>query len=257
MTPVEPSSELRFGAWRPRQLPSPNLGLIFDGLVHAEQPDLAAPANYVDEILLADDHRETFFALIDRVGLVVCKNVASVDGTHADVRGRSSRGRMSQSELYHHDGCSGPEKPRVVEIRCPHQALPRVVATAIAPWPATVHAMILELSPELRAADADVVAWHATLLAEGTLAEADHDVAQGAVNRIVRMAMTTEGARGFFRAVDERAGAYREPWSRGESRFIANANPVRTMQHRRAYLEPPGRPSGHLVKRWPAGPAMH
>ena len=43
----------------------------------------------------------------------------------------------------------------------------------------------------------------------------------------------------------------------GESRFIANANPVRTMQHRRAYLEVPGRPSGHLVKRWPAGPAMH
>jgi hypothetical protein len=50
---------------------------------------------------------------------------------------------------------------------------------------------------------------------------------------------------------------YREPWTMGERRFIANANPGATMQHRRAYLEVPGRPNGRLVKRWPAGPAMH
>ena len=256
MTPVEPFTELRFGAWRPRLVASPGLGTIIDGLVH-DQPEVSAPADYVDEVLLAAAHREAFFALIDRAGLVVCRNVGGDDRTHAVVRGRSSRGRMSQSELYHHDGCAGPEKPRVVEIRCPHQAVRRAIATAVAPFPDTVHASLLELSAEMRAADPEVVRWHATLIADGGLADTDYDVAQGAINRIVRLAMTTEAARGFFRAVDDRAGAYREPWTMGESRFIANANPVRTMQHRRAYLAPPGQPSGHLVKRWPAGPAMH
>ncbi len=258
MSLVAPLSEpdLRFGAWRLHQVAWAGPGVIVDSVIH-DQPAVAAPADYVDEILLAPEHQQAFFALVDRAGLVVCKGVGGDDRSHALVRGRSSRGRMSQSELYHHDGCSGPEKPRVVEIRCPHQTLARAVPTAIAPWPATVHAMLLELPAELRAADADVVAWHAALVADGTLADVDHDLIQGAVNRIVRLAMTTEAARGFFRAVDERAGAYREPWTMGESRFIANANPGRTMQHRRAYLETPGRPSGHLVKRWPAGPAMH
>jgi hypothetical protein len=256
MTDVEPTSDLRFGPWRLRRVPWAGLGLIVDGLIH-DQPGLAPPAAYVDAVLLTADHREAFFALIDRAGLVVCRDVVGVDGTHAEVRGRSSRGRMSQSELYHHDGCSGPEKPRVVEIRCPHQIVPRAIATAVAPFAAVVHGMLLELSAELRAADPEVVAWHATLIADGALAAEAYDLAQGAINRIVRLAMDAESARAFYRAVDERAGAYREPWTMGESRFIANANRGLTMQHRRAYLEPPGRPSGHLVKRWPAGPAMH
>jgi hypothetical protein len=249
--------DLQFGAWRPRVVTRSGLGVVIDGLAHAD-PAIAAPAAYVDEILLADAHREAFFALIDRAGLVVCKQVGGDDATHAEVRGRSSRGRLSQSEHYHHDGCSGPEKPRVVEIRCPYQTVPRAIATAIAPFPGTVHAMLRALPARLRGADAEVATWFATLERDGALPADDHDVAQGAVNRIVRLAMDAETARGYFRDVDDLAGAYREPWTMGESRFIANNNPGHTMQHRRAYLEPPrGQANGRLVKRWPAGPAMH
>ena len=145
----------------------------------------------------------------------------------------------------------------MVEIRCPYQPLPRAIATAIAPFHATVHAMLRELSAELRGADAEVVAWHARLTVDGALPDDDYDLAQGAINRIVRVALDAEATRRYFRAVDVAAGAYREPWTMGESRFIANANPGATLQHRRAYLEPPGRPNGHLVKRWPAGPELH
>ena len=151
----------------------------------------------------------------------------------------------------------GPDQAARRRDPLPYQALPRAIATAIAPFHETVHAMLEALSPELRTADPDVVAWHATLTADGALAADDYDVAQGAVNRIVRMAMNAEATRAYFRAVDARVGAFREPWSMGESRFIANANATRTMQHRRAYLEEPGRPNGRLVKRWPAGPEMH
>jgi hypothetical protein len=256
MTSCDPS----FGPWRLRRVTWTGLGIVVDGLVHADGVT-AAPAADVDRVLLTDAHREAFFALIDAAGLVVCRQVGGDDANHAPVRGRSSRGRLSPSELYHHDGCSGPTKPPVVEIRCPYQPLPRAIATAIAPFHPTVHAMLHELSPELRTADAEVVGWHAALTADGGLADDDYDRAQGAVNRIVRTAMDAEATRAYFRAVDARAGAYREPWQLGESRFIANANanadPARTMQHRRAYLEAPGRPNGHLVKRWPAGPAMH
>lgn len=244
-----------FGPWRLRTVPWTGLGLIVDGLVH-DDAAVVAPESYVDLVLLTAEHRDAFFALIDRVGLVVCRGVGGDDATHAEVRGRSSRGKLSPSELYHHDGCSGPEKPRVVEIRCPHQTLPRAIATAIAPFRATVHAMLTCLSAELRSADPGVVAWHQQLAVDGALAADDYDLAQGAVNRIVRLAMNAEATRSYFRAVDAAAGAYREPWTMGESRFIANANPGATMQHRRAYLEEPGRPNGHLVKRWPAGPAM-
>ncbi|MBK9035239.1 MAG: hypothetical protein IPL61_28955 [Myxococcales bacterium] len=248
--------ELRFGPWRPRWSDWTGLGVILDGLVH-DQPEVAAPADYVDLVLLTPDHRAAFLALIDDAGLVVCRNVGGADATHAEVRGRSSRGRLSPSELYHHDGCAGPTKPRVVEIRCPYQPVPRAIATAIAPFHTTVHAMLEVLSPELRGADPEVVAWHAALAADGALPLDAYDRAQGAINRITRVAMSAEATRAYFRAVDARAGAYREPWTMGESRFIANSNPGRTMQHRRAYLEPPGPPNGHLIKRWPDGPAMH
>lgn len=243
-----------FGPWTIRLADWPGLGLVIDGL----DGDGVAPASYVDDVLLQPEHREAFFALVDRHGLVVCRNVGGDDATHQDVRGRSSRGRLSQGEHYHHDGCSGPEKPRVVEIRCPYQTIPRHTATAIAPFPETVHAMLRELPAELRGADGEVAAWFAVLERDGALPRDEYDAAQGALNRVVRLAMNAETARAYFRAVDLRAGAYREPWTMGESRFIANANPGRTMQHRRAYLEPAGgRPNGHLVKRWPAGPDLH
>ena len=82
----------------------------------------------------------------------------------------------------------------------------------------------------------------------------DWDAIQGTVNRAVRRALSAEDQRAYLRQVDVRVGAYREPWEMGESRFIANANPGHTMQHRRAYLEVHAgkRPNGSLVKRWPA-----
>lgn len=243
-------SELRFGPWRARTASPPPFGVIVLGLVH-DDGATAAPADYVNDVLLAPPHRDAFLALVDSAGLVVCRDVGGDDALHEEVRGRSSRGRLSQGEHYHHDGCSGPTKPRVVEIRCPNQLVPRHTSTAIAPFPETVHAMLLELPAELRAAPG-IAPWDAALRADGALPADQYDAAQGAVNRLVRVAMPAETARAYFRAVDDRAGAYRAPWSFGESRFIANDNAGRTMQHRRAYLEPPGRANGRLVKRWPA-----
>ena len=231
-----------FGGWRARIGAWQGLGVVIDGL----DGDKPTPADYVNEVLIAPAHRETFFALIDRVGLVVCKRVGGDDALHRDVRGRSSRGRLSQGEFFHHDGCSGPVKPRVVEIRCPYQDVERHTFTAIAPFVEVVAAMRAELPARLAVPDAD-----------------DLDVVQGSINRVVRRALTAEQQRAYLRAVDVRVGAYREPWEMGESRFIANANANananagRTMQHRRAYLEPhTGRPNGSLVKRWPADPQL-
>ena len=65
---------LRFGAWRLRPTAWAGLGVVVDGLVH-DQPEVAAPADYVGEVLLAPAHRDAFFALIDHAGLVVCRNV--------------------------------------------------------------------------------------------------------------------------------------------------------------------------------------
>ncbi len=68
----------------------------------------------------------------------------------------------------------------------------------------------------------------------------------------MRKKLNAEGARSYFRQVDVAANAYFEPWTLGESRFIANANSGITMQHRRAYQAPHtgGVANGHLVKRW-------
>jgi len=191
-------------------------------------------------------------AALDGLTMSDCKQVGSDHPTHRDVRGRSSRGKLSQGEYYHHDGCSGPTKPRVVEIRCPYQTVGRSIATAVAPFPETLYAMLRELPAELR--DAELGAWHTALETDGALPADQWDLVQGAINRTVRRELDAEAARAYFRSVDLRAGAYREPWTMGESRFIANANPDRTLQHRRAYLEvhSGGRPNGKLVKRWPA-----
>ncbi len=249
--PLEPDA-LLLGAWRLRLGDGPGPGVVIEGLI-SEVEGVPVPADYANAILLSDVHREAFLGLIDRAGLVVCKGVGGDDAAHRDVRGRSSRGKLSQGEYYHHDGCSGPTKPRVVEIRCPHQAVERHTATAVAPFPEVLHAQLLALPARLRS-DPEVEAAHAALVAEGRLPEAVWDLVQGAVNRTVRRELSAEGARAYLRDVDLLAGAHREPWSMGESRFIANANPNKTMQHRRAYLEPHtgGRPNGKLVKRWPA-----
>ena len=241
---------LQLGPWRLRLAPWTGLGVVIEALEPVDDGE-PAPADYVNEVLLREPQRAAFFDLIDRAGLVVCKQVGGDDAAHRDVRGRSSRGKLSQGEYYHHDGCSGPSKPRVVEIRCPYQAVGRSIATAVAPFPETLYAMLRELPAELR--DAELAAWHATLEADGCLPADQWDLVQGTINRTVRRELGAEAARAYFRAVDLRAGAYREPWTMGESRFIANANPTRTLQHRRAYLEvhSGGVPNGKLVKRWP------
>ena len=240
----------RFGPWRVRASARAGFGLVVTGLDH--EAGVAAPVDYINEVLLGDQHAEAFYALIDREGLVVCRDAcADVHPTYQDVRGRSSRGRLSQGEYYHHDGCSGPTKPRVVEIRCPHQAVARHTHTAVAPFPATLYAMLLELPTALRAGGV-LGGHHAAVAAGEPLPVEAWDPVQGLVIRAVRRALSAEDARGYLRAVDVRAGAHREPWTMGESRFIANANAGRTMQHRRAYLELPGeRANGKLVKRWP------
>jgi hypothetical protein len=247
------SSLLRFGEWQfaTRPLSGPaGLGLAILGL-HDAPAD--APEDYLHTILLADAHRAAFFDLVDREGLVVCENVACSHPTYRFVRGRSSRGRLSQGEYYHHDGCSGPVKPRVVEIRFPHQPAARRVATAVAPFPETVIAMLHELPPTLASRD-DLPAWRARVDAGETLSREDWDTLQGRITRVIRKELDAEQARAWFRVVDARLGAWVFPWQWGESRFIANNNAGRTFQHRRAYLEPAsdGRENGNLVKRWPA-----
>ena len=73
--------------------------------------------DYLHEVLLGPHHKDTFLKLIEREKLVVCKNVDTNDPTYRRVRGKSSGGKLSQAEYYHHDGCSCPVKPAVVEIR--------------------------------------------------------------------------------------------------------------------------------------------
>lgn len=240
------------GSWRIRRHSWQGLGFIIDGLVSEER---LTPPDYVNDILLTPEHRSAFLALVDREGLVVCKNVGGNDALHKDVRGRSSRGRLSQGEYYHHDGCSGPVKPRVVEIRCPYQPTERHVATAVAAFPELLVAMVRAL-PNHLCLDAELQTVHARIMAgECFSGEAAH-TAQGILNRSLRRRLSAEAARAYFREVDLAAGAYREPWALGESRFIANNNSGKTMQHRRAYLDPhsDSRPNGRLLKRWPDGP---
>jgi hypothetical protein len=238
------TSEIRVGQWRLRARRAGAFGLILDGIVGAIEDD------WLHEVLRGHDDREALFELVDREGLVVCKNVRTAHPTYRGVRGRSSRGRLSQGESYHHDGCASDTRPRVVEIRCPHQPTERHTRTAIAPFPATVIAMLDELPPRLRARD-ELNTVVGRLDVASTPAQ--WDLAQGVLNRMIRRELGTDEARAYFCAVDVRVGAYREPWELGESRLIANENRGRTMQHRRAYLEPPdGRANGRLLKRWPA-----
>lgn len=242
------SSVLSFAnaLWRVRR-PKPFV-LVIEGEVGQEG---ALPSDYLHDKLLLPEWREAFYQLVDATGLVVCLNVHSQHPTYRDVRGRSSKGRLSQGEYYHHDGCTGPVKPRFVEIRCPIQPQTRGVATAVAPHRDVVRAMVQVLPAEL--------ATNAALAGQDMSPEAldqmDHaalDQLQGLITRTVRKKLNAEGARSYFRQVDAAANAYFEPWALGESRFIANANSGVTMQHRRAYQAPHtgGVANGHLVKRW-------
>ncbi len=232
--------------WRVRR-PRPFV-LVIEGEVGQEAQE---PNDYLHDKLLLPEWREDFYKLVDATGLVACLNVHTQHPTYRDVRGRSSKGRLSQGEYYHHDGCTGPVKPRFVEIRCPIQPQTRGVATAIAPHHDVVKAMAQMLPAELAAtaalADQDM---RPDTIARMGYAALDH--LQGLITRTVRKKLNAEGARSYFRQVDVAANAYFEPWALGESRFIANANSGITMQHRRAYQAPHtgGVANGHLVKRW-------
>jgi hypothetical protein len=243
-----PTSVLHFAnaQWRVRR-PRPFV-LVIEGEVGQEGTE---PSDYLHEQLLLPEWREAFYQLVDATGLVVCLNAHTQHPTYRDVRGRSSKGRLSQGEYYHHDGCTGPVKPRFVEIRCPIQPQTRGVATAVAPHHDVVKAMVQGLPAELAASPA-----LANLdMSPATISQMDDaalDHLQGLITRTVRKKLNAEGARSYFRQVDATANAYFEPWALGESRFIANANSGITMQHRRAYQAPHtgGVANGHLVKRW-------
>ena len=232
--------------WRVRR-PKPFV-LVIEGEVGQED---STPSDYLHEQLLLPEWREAFYQLVDATGLVVCLNVHTQHPSYRDVRGRSSKGRLSQGEYYHHDGCSGPVKPRFVEIRCPIQPQTRGVATAVAPHREVVKAMVQVLPAEL--ADTPALAGQDMRLDTiGQMDDAALDQLQGLITRTVRKKLNAEGARSYFRQVDAAAHAYFEPWALGESRFIANANSGVTLQHRRAYqsTHTGGVANGHLVKRW-------
>ena len=234
--------------WRVRR-PKPFV-LVFEGEFSNE--DAPQPSDYLHDHLLQPEWREAFYKLVDATGLVVCLNLHTAHPTYRDVRGRSSKGRLSQGEYYHHDGCTGPVKPRFVEIRCPVQPQTRGVATAIAPHRDVVKAMVQVLPADL-AANAALAAQDMRPTTLRQMDEAALDHLQGLITRTVRKKLSAEGARAYFRQVDAAANAYFEPWALGESRLIANANSAMTMQHRRAYqtAHTGGVANGHLVKRWP------
>ena len=233
--------------WHVRR-PKPYV-LVIEGQVGQEP---TAPGDYLHDKLLVPEWREAFYQLVDATGLVVCLNVHTQHLTYRDVRGRSSKGRLSQGEYYHHDGCSGPVRPRFVEIRCPIQPQTRGVAAAVAPHHDVVKAMVQVLPAELAATSA-LAAQDMRPQLLNHMDEAALDILQGLITRTVRKKLNAEGARAYFRQVDAAANAYFEPWALGESRFIANANSGLTLQHRRAYQAPHtgGVANGHLVKRWP------
>ncbi len=242
------SSVLEFAnaLWRVRR-PKPFV-LVIEGEVGHQETE---PSDYLHDKLLLPEWREAFYQLIDTTGLVVCLNSHTQHPTYRDVRGRSSKGRLSQGEYYHHDGCTGPVKPRFVEIRCPIQPQTRGVATAVAPHRDVVKAMVQVLPVEL-ATNAALAGQDMRTENLNKMEDAALDHLQGLITRTVRKKLKAEGARSYFRQVDVAANAYFEPWALGESRFIANANSGITMQHRRAYQAPHtgGVANGHLVKRW-------
>jgi hypothetical protein len=252
----DPASEVLHFAncqWQVRR-PKPFV-LVIQGEVSVSHDQAAAPSDYLHDKLLLPEWREAFYQLVDATGLVVCLNVHTTHPTYRDVRGRSSKGRLSQGEYYHHDGCTGPVKPRFVEIRCPIQPQTRGVATAVAPHHDVVKAMVQVLAAELPAELAKIAALAKQDITPEALGQMDNDSLdhlQGLITRTVRKKLNAEGARSYFRQVDAAANAYFEPWALGESRLIANANCQQTMQHRRAYQAPHtgGVANGHLVKRW-------
>jgi hypothetical protein len=239
--------DLILGSERLRVRSGADWVLVIEGA--ADCPGLPSP--YLDDALASPEVRERFFELVDTYGLVVAKNLAIDPGSYRPVGGKRTRGRLSQGEFYHHDGCSSDLPPRIVEIRCPPQDVVRSMGTSVARFPDLVDAMVRALPASLgRLGD----------LRDAHRAACDQpaerrrwEALQGAINRVIR-ALDAESARAWFHDVDAAAGSYTAPWAMAESRFMANDNPRATVQHRRACHPdtPPGTPNGQLAKRWPA-----
>jgi hypothetical protein len=246
---MQPASHLILGPSGPLRVSSGTAyGVVIEGPLNAVA---GTRSRWLDPVLADLTSREAFFSLVDEVGVVVCRNLDMDPEPYRRVGGRRTKGRLSQGEYFHHDGCSTPIKPRVVEIRCPPQHSVRTMSTTVAPWPAVVSTMLCQLPTSLLRSHG-LQSWRDAVRA-GEPPDQDWDTVQGMVNRSIRH-LPSEDARGFFRDVDDAIDAFVEPWTLGESRFIANNNPVRTAQHRRACYPPwvPGTPNGHLLKRWPA-----
>ncbi len=221
----------------------------------------AGSSDYLHDHLLSPPYKDAFLTLVETEGLVVCKNVLTQDSTYRKVRGKSSGGKLSQAEYYHHDGCSCPTKPQVVEIRLPHQDVGRDVATAIAPFGDVVRAMLAALPEPLKSGPGgdrlivDAAAAFA-LTPDQWPDVALWDKIQGRITRMVRRELDAEASRAWFRSVDDISQAYVLPWEMGESRLMQNnhADLAKTMQHRRSMQKPKSETgqNGSLVKRWTA-----
>lgn len=239
-------SEFRFSTSRPR-----SIGFVIEG------PPAGASQDYLHDILLSPENRDSLLSLIETEGLVVCKNVRTNAASYRKVRGKSSQGKLSQAEYYHHDGCSCPQKPRIVEIRLPYQNIERSVATAIASFPDVVRSMLTALPPRFQS-DREIARCRDVFSGpiESFPPATTWDKVQGYVTRLVRREMDAESCRSYFRDVDQLSEAYVVPWEMGESRLILNdsINLARTMQHRRSYQKPrhSNEQNGSLVKRWTA-----
>ena len=225
-------------------------GLVIHGIVGQSEGD------YLHEFLLAEHHRDAFWELIEQEGLVVCKNVPTNHPGYRKVRGKSSKVKLSQAEYYHHDGCSCPTKPRVVEIRLPYQDVERTVPTAVAPFANVMSAMLKTLPKSITSDELMTAKERFSEARDDWPPVEDWDSIQGRITRTVRKEMDAESCRAYFRDVDKQANAYVMPWQMGESRLMLNnaANVGNTMQHRRAYqpVDQTAGQNGSLVKRWPA-----
>ena len=259
-TATQTSSTLTLGNVQFKTSRPHRFGIVIHGLV-GQADGTSADDDYLHDHLLSPALREAFLAMIETEGLVVCKNVHSEHPTYRKVRGKSSSGKLSQAEYYHHDGCSCPTKPQVVEIRLPQQDVGREVATAIAPFGDIVRAMLTALPENLKSSsglDSQITdALVAFSQAPDQWPDPSHwDKIQGRITRLVRREMDAEGSRAWFRQVDELAEAYVLPWEMRESRLMLNnhADLSRTFQHRRSMQKPKSEISqnGSLVKRWTA-----
>ena len=251
MSVASNAKHLDFGGYRFTISRPHSFGLVIEGFADGGQSD------YLHDVLLTPENRDDFFDLIDEEGLVVCRHLQTNADSYRRVKGKSSHGKLSQAEYYHHDGCSLPTNPRVVEIRMPHQSVSRNIHTAVARFPDIVKSMLMAL-PKHLLVDSQFADELKSFSSgpESYPPPESWDKIQGQVTRSVRREMDAESCREYFRQVDSLADAYALPWEMGESRLMVNHHQdlSRTMQHRRAYQKPrlANEQNGSLVKRWTA-----